>query len=139
MARTKSAVVEALERVPLLKDLTKKDRGRLASSMKEATYPAGKEIVMEGRAGIGFFVITGGSAAVSIGGEVIRMLGPGDYFGEMALIDGGMRSATVTADSDLDVLTMSSWTFKGFVQENPTVAWALLGTMAERVRESSQR
>ena len=139
MARTKSAVVEALERVPLLAGLSKKDRGRLASSMKEATFPAGREIVMEGRAGVGFFVITGGSAAVSIGGEVIRMLGPGDYFGEMALIDGGQRSATVTADSELQVLTMSSWTFKGFVQENPTVAWTLLGTMAERMRESSLR
>ena len=139
MARTKTAVVEALERVPLLSGLSKKDRGRLASSMKEATYPAGKEIVVEGRAGIGFFVITGGSAAVSIGGEVVRMLGPGDYFGEMALIDGGKRSATVRADSDLEVLTMSSWTFKSFVQDHPAVAWALLGTMAERMRESTVR
>ncbi len=139
MARTKAAVVEALERVPLLTDLSKRDRGRLASSMKDATYPAGKQIVMEGRSGVGFFVITGGSAAVSIGGEVVRMLGPGDYFGEMALIDGGRRSATVTADSDLDVLTMTSWTFKGFVQENPSVAWALLTTMAERMREGAVR
>ena len=139
MARTNATAAEALERVPLLSEVSKRDRRALASSMKEQRIAAGKQLLVEGRRGVGFFVIAEGSAAVSIGGEVIRMLGPGDYFGEMALVDGGTRSATVTADSEMTVLAMSSWTFKGFVQDNPSVAWALLQTMAQRLRESSLR
>jgi CRP-like cAMP-binding protein len=137
MATTSAA--EALESVPLLADVTRRDRQRLARLMRERTFAPGKEIVVEGRNGVGFFIITDGKAAVSIGDHLITMLGPGDYFGEMALLHGGERSATVTADSELRCLTITAWGFKSFVLEHPNVAWALLQTLAQRSRENAAR
>jgi CRP/FNR family cyclic AMP-dependent transcriptional regulator len=137
MATTSPA--DALEHVPLLAELTQRDRRRLAKTMKERTFPSGREVVVEGRNGVGFFIIADGTAAVSIGDRVIKMLGPGDYFGEMALLHGGERSATVTADTELRCLTITAWGFKTFVLEHPQVAWALLQTLAQRMRENATR
>jgi CRP/FNR family cyclic AMP-dependent transcriptional regulator len=134
-----TAPADALEQVPLLSELTQRDRQRLAKTMKERSFPAGREVVVEGRNGVGFFIIVDGTAAVTIGGRVVTMLGPGDYFGEMALLHGGQRSATVTADSELRCMTITSWGFKSFVQDHPKVAWSLLQTLALRVRESATR
>jgi CRP/FNR family transcriptional regulator, cyclic AMP receptor protein len=139
MAASKASTVAALEQVPLLAELTKRDRQRLAQTMADRTYPPGKQVVVEGRGGIGFFIIVDGKAAVSIGDRVVRVLGPGDYFGEMALLQGDQRSATVTADTELHCLGVTAWNFKQFVTENPSVAWALLQTLAERLREASAR
>jgi CRP/FNR family transcriptional regulator, cyclic AMP receptor protein len=137
MATTSSAA--ALEQVPLLSELTQRDRQRLAKTMKERTFPPGREVVVEGRNGVGFFIIADGNAAVSIGDRVIKILGPGDYFGEMALLHGGERSATVTADTELRCLTITSWGFKAFVQEHPQVAWGLLQSLAQRMQENAAR
>ena len=137
MARKQTSAASALERVPLLAGMNDKARGRLAKTMKDRTFKQGREVVAQGRTGAGFFLITEGEAVVTIGGEVIRTLGPGDYFGEMALLDGAPRSATVTAQTELSCLTISSWGFKAFVQENPQVAWDMLQRLAERLRESS--
>jgi CRP/FNR family transcriptional regulator, cyclic AMP receptor protein len=137
MATTSSAA--ALEQVPLLSELTQRDRQRLAKTMKERTFPPGREVVVEGRNGVGFFIIADGNAAVSIGDRVIKMLGPGDYFGEMALLHGGERSATVTANTELRCLTITSWGFKAFVQEHPQVAWGLLQSLAQRMQENAAR
>jgi CRP/FNR family transcriptional regulator, cyclic AMP receptor protein len=137
MATTSPA--DALEQVPLLSEVTQRDRQRLAKTMKERTFPAGREVVVEGRNGVGFFIIADGTAAVSIGNRVIKMLGPGEYFGEMALLHGGERTATVTADSELHCLTITSWGFKSFVQEHPKVAWAMLQTLAQRMHENAAR
>lgn len=139
MAKAVSTSVASLERVPMLAELSKRERQQLAKSMKTRTFPPGKQVVIQGRRGIGFFVISDGTAAVSIGDNVVRVLGPGDYFGEMALIDGDVRSATITADSALECLTITSWEFKAFVLEHPNVAWSLLRTMADRVREAGAR
>jgi CRP-like cAMP-binding protein len=137
MATTTAAA--ALEHVPLLADVSKRDRQKLASMMRERTFAPGKEIVVEGRNGVGFFIIAEGKAAVSIGDHLISVLGPGDYFGEMALLHGGERSATVTADTELRCLTITAWGFKSFVIEHPNVAWALLQTLAQRSRENAAR
>jgi len=134
-----TSTVEALEQVPLLAELTKRDRQRLARSLIERTFPPGKQIVIEGRGGVGFFLIVEGKAIVSVGDRVVRALGPGDYFGEMALLDGDQRSATVTADTELRCLGMTSWNFKSFVQDNPSVAWALLQSLAGRLRAETAR
>ena len=140
MARTAtSSSADTLEKVPLLEGLTKRDRQRLARSMKSRTFPAGSQVVVEDRRGVGFFIIVDGKAAVTIGGRVVEALGPGDYFGEMALIQGDRRTATVTADSDLECLSLTSWEFKPFVAEHPSVAWALLQTLAQRLRDNADR
>ena len=131
---TLSSSADTLEQVPLLDELSKRDRQRLAKALRERTFRSGQEIVVEGRTGDGFFIILEGKAAVTIGGKLIQVIGPGDYFGEMALLDGGERTATITADGELRCATMTAWDFKSFVLDNPKVAWAMLQTLASRVR-----
>ena len=134
MPQSATSSTDTLEQVPLLEELTKRDRQRLAQSMKERTFASGQEIVVEGKSGVGFFIILEGKAAVTIGGKLVQALGPGDYFGEMALLDGGERTATITSDGELRCATMTSWAFKSFVIDNPKVAWAMLQALAQRVR-----
>ena len=90
---------QLLRRVPLFSDLNDKEREEIAGSMKRRTFQPGQEIAVEGESGVGFFVIEDGQAKVSVHGDEVRRLGPGDYFGEIALIAQSARTATVTADS----------------------------------------
>jgi CRP/FNR family transcriptional regulator, cyclic AMP receptor protein len=133
-----NAIVDSLHEVPLFADLSRRDLARLADSMQVLSFPAGKEVVAEGKGGVGFFVILEGSARVTQGGEERGSLGAGDYFGEMALIDGDDRMASIHADSDMRCGVMSPWTFRPFVKDHPEVAWALLTAMVKRVRESQR-
>src|SRR5262249_34719321 len=87
-------------------------------------------ITTQGETGLGFFVIEDGNASVSRDEQVVRNLGPGDFFGEVALIDEGPRSATVVATTDLSCRGMTAWEFKPFVEEHPDVAGALLQPLA---------
>jgi CRP/FNR family transcriptional regulator, cyclic AMP receptor protein len=134
-----SAPTELVQGIPLFADLNKKELQGVASSMKERTFNAGQTIASEGQSGIGFFVISEGNAKVTQGGQERGTLGPGDYFGEIALIDDGMRTASVTADSDLRVYGLTSWEFRPIVESNASIAWKLLQTMAARLREAEGR
>jgi CRP-like cAMP-binding protein len=91
---------------------------------------------MEGATGTGFFIVVEGNATVSVSGEQRATLGPGDSFGEIALIDEGTRSATITAATDLRCYGLTAWEFRPFVEEHPQVAWPLLKQMARRLREA---
>jgi CRP-like cAMP-binding protein len=133
------APVELLQRVPLFESFEKGDLERLARSFKERTFDAGSTVAGEGKTGAGFFVIESGEATVSVHGDERRSLGPGDYFGEIALIDDGARSATVTAVSDLRCYGLTSWEFRPLVESNASIAWKLLETMAQRLRAAQQR
>jgi CRP-like cAMP-binding protein len=132
-------VVETLKVVPLFTGVREKELRRLAKVMRESRFNEGEAITTEGRSGIGFFVIEDGNATVSLRGQIIRTLGPGDHFGEIALIDEGPRSATVTATTDLSCRGMAAWEFRSFVQEHPEVAWPLLATLASRLRDAEER
>jgi len=134
-----SAPPELVKGVPLFADLDKRELQGLASSMKERTFNTGQTIASEGQTGIGFFVIAEGTAKVTQGDEERATLGPGDYFGEIALIDDGTRTASVTADSDLKVYGLTSWEFRPLVETNASIAWKLLQTMAKRLREAEGR
>ena len=79
-------------------------------------------------------MIADGNATVSVGGETRATLGPGDYFGEIALIDEGVRSATITAETDLRCYGLTPWEFRPLVEEHPELAWSLLQTLARRLR-----
>jgi CRP/FNR family transcriptional regulator len=127
--------VEALQRVSLLASVERRELERLARLFRERTFPEGSTVTVEGDPGVGFFVIVDGSAEVSVGGELRGALGPGDSFGEMALIDEGPRSATVVAATDLRCLGLSAWDFKPFVEEHPPVAWSMMQALARRLRE----
>jgi CRP-like cAMP-binding protein len=132
-----SAPVEALRKVPLFANLDEKDLDQLARQMHERRFPEGAEVTTEGAGGAGFFVIAEGNADVSIGGQHRTTLGPGDHFGEVALIDDGVRSASITAATDLLCYGLTPWEFRPFVEDHPQVAWALLETLARRAREQS--
>jgi CRP-like cAMP-binding protein len=129
-----AAPVELIQRVPLFAGLDRKELEDLAGWFKERTFSEGDEVVSEGRGGIGFFVIEDGQAGVNVGGEERASLGPGDHFGEVALIDEGARSATITAKSNLRTYGLTSWEFRPLVENNASIAWKLLQTMAKRLR-----
>lgn len=122
---------QLLRRVPLFSDLDNRELEQIAGSMKRRQFSAGQEIAREGESGVGFFVIQDGNAKVSVHGDERRRLGPGDYFGEIALIAQGARTATVTAESDLTALGMTFWDFRPLVEGNASIAWKLLQAFAK--------
>ena len=132
------APLELLQRVPIFADFDRGDLQRLARSFKERTFEAGKTVAAEGKSGAGFFVIESGEASVSVRGEERAKIGAGDYFGEIALIDDGARSATITADTDLHCFGLTSWEFRPLVESNASIAWKLLETLAKRLRAAQQ-
>jgi len=134
------APVDLLEQVPLFEGLPRDELEGLAGSFKERHFRAGDSVAVEGSGGIGFFVIADGTASVDIHGEKRGQLGPGDYFGEVALIDEhARRTATITAETDLTCYGMTPWQFRPFVETNAQVAWRLLQVMARRLREAEQQ
>jgi CRP/FNR family cyclic AMP-dependent transcriptional regulator len=127
-----------LAQVPLFSGVKPKELQKLGKRMSVRSFNEGDEITTEGKSGIGFFVIEDGEASVSVGGKIVRTLGPGEHFGEVALIDSGPRSATIIANTDLRCRGMSAWEFRPFVEEHPEVAWALLETLVGRLRQAEE-
>jgi CRP/FNR family cyclic AMP-dependent transcriptional regulator len=119
--------------------LSKKELTGLAKNAHERTFPAGAVLTEQDEAGVTFGIIMEGQAAVSVHGRPARTLGPGDYFGEMALIDHSYRSATITAETELRCLLFTAWVFRPFAMEHPETAWALLEMMVQRVRDAEAR
>ena len=128
------APVEVLRRVRLFADLDAKEVEEIALLFKERRFPAGETIIREGTGGAAFYVIETGEVTVTIGGEERATLKEGDYFGEIALIDEGARTATITASTDLVCYGLTYWEFRPLVQHNATIAWNLLQTLAKRLR-----
>jgi CRP-like cAMP-binding protein len=128
--------VELLQRIPLFAGLEPRELERLGESFKERTFGAGDTVATEGESGAGFFVIESGEAVVKVGDEEVRRLGPGDYFGDIALIDMGARSASIMADSELHCYGLTFWDFRPLVESDARIAWPLLQAMAKRLREA---
>ena len=126
--------VAALRRVQLFADMDRREAEQIARVIKERRFAKGETVIMEGSGGAAFFFIESGEAKVSRKGVEIATLGPGDHFGEIALIDGGPRSATVTAMSDLVCYGITFWEFRPLVEKNGTMAWKLLQALAKRLR-----
>jgi CRP-like cAMP-binding protein len=121
------AATDDLKRVPLFADLDRRQLKKLAGQFREHAAPAGSVPVREGTmSGVGFFVIVEGEASVSVDGTVVATLGPGDHFGEIALVSEAERTATVTAATDLRLLEIPFYDFREFALENPDVTWKLL-------------
>ena len=132
-----AGAVDLLKQVPLFSDLDRKELERVAASMKERTFSAGDTVTAEGSSGVGFFVIESGSAKVTVGGQERRQLGPGDYFGEVALLNESARTATITAESDLKCYGLTSWEFRPLVETHSTIAWKLLQAMSKTYQSPS--
>ena len=132
--RVAEGAADLLMRVPIFSDLDRKERERIAASMKQRTFKAGDAVTSEGQSGIGFFVIESGEATVTVGGDERRRLGPGDYFGEVALLNESPRTATITADTELRCFGLTSWEFRPLVETHSSIAWKLLQAMSKTYR-----
>jgi CRP-like cAMP-binding protein len=129
---------DVLKSVPLFADLSKGELKDVAAAAREELYSPGQDIVTEGQSGGPFFCITEGRADVYVGEKKINDLGPGSYFGEMALLEGGTRSATIRAETHVKALAISSWNFLALLQDNWDIAKKVLAVLSRRVRELEQ-
>ncbi len=124
-----------LQRVPLFAELSGRQRRKLASNFRERTFKPGIDVVREGSmSGMGFFVVAAGEATVSVGGVEVAQLWAGDYFGELALVSKGERTATVTARTELRCLEIAFSDFREFAHANPDVTWKLLQHVVSMLR-----
>jgi CRP/FNR family cyclic AMP-dependent transcriptional regulator len=111
----------------------------LASEFMARTYAAGETLAEEGQSGRTLIVIESGTVTVSVHGEEVGQLGPGDAFGEMSLIDRSARSATVKADTEVQGYQLPVWSFRPLIESHPEVTWSLLEALAQRVRAAEGR
>jgi CRP/FNR family cyclic AMP-dependent transcriptional regulator len=128
--------LEHLAGVPMFRALSKKDLGRVARLAEDYQVPKGQVLVAEGKRESQFYLIVDGRARVTRARRTVAKLGPGDYFGELALLDPGPRNATVTAESDMEVLELGSREFGGLLEEVPGIARKLLAGLARRLHEA---
>jgi CRP/FNR family transcriptional regulator len=127
---------DTLRKVPLFADLDNRELEQIASSMRERRFQPGDVVTQEGSGGVGFFVVEEGEAEVDVGGEARGSIGPGDYFGEIALINESPRTATLTAKTEMLCYGMTPWDFRPLVESNSAIAWKLLTAMAEKMKEA---
>jgi pyruvate,water dikinase len=127
--------VAALQRVALFAGMDRRQSEQIARLLKERRFQKGETVILEGSGGAAFFLIDSGEATVSQKGVVLRTMGPGDHFGEIALIDGGPRMATVTASTDLVCYGLTFWEFRPLIERNGTIAWKILQELVKRLRE----
>ena len=133
-----NVLIEWLRQVPLFSACSNRELRAIAGVVKEVDHPKGTVIATEGDPGVGLFVIVDGEAEVTIGGKRMAILRRGDFFGEIALLDGGPRSATVSARTDMRLLGLTEWVFRGLLQEHPSIAVKTLESMAGRLRAATQ-
>ena len=130
-------VVKLLGKVPLFSGASRAQIEAAGQAFKDVEHDAGDVLAREGQSGVGFFVISEGTADVSVGGRVRASLGPGDLFGEISLLDDGPRTATVTATSAVRALGITAWTFRGLLRDHPGLALSVLEVMAARLRSAT--
>jgi CRP/FNR family transcriptional regulator, cyclic AMP receptor protein len=124
-----------LKKVSLFAGIPDAQLQRIANGVKERKFERGASIVSAGDPGHGFYLIVQGEAEVTRDGRTIRKLGPGDYFGELALVTETPRTATVVAKEPTTCLALTRWDFKGILDSNPAIAIRLLETVASRIQE----
>jgi CRP-like cAMP-binding protein len=130
----KKEAVDMLGSVPLFEGLSKKELDLIYREAKQTEFEPGHDIVEQGATGVGFHLILDGKADVLVGGRKRATLGPGDYFGEMSLLDGGPRSATVKTATDVRTLALTSWTFLPLLDKMPSIARKMLVELSRRLR-----
>jgi CRP/FNR family transcriptional regulator, cyclic AMP receptor protein len=131
--------LDLIRGIPLFAEADDRFLEQLAGDFMERTFAAGETIAEEGEPGRTFVVIETGEVTVTVHGQEVGRLGPGDAFGEMALIDKSARSATVKADTEVRGYQLPVWSFRPFVEGHPEMAWALLEALAQRVRDAEAR
>jgi len=128
------ASADVLKKVPLFAGLDDRELEQISATMRERRFSNGDTVTEEGAGGAGFFIVEEGTADVSVDGQPRGSIGAGDYFGEIALLTGSDRTATITATSDMVCWGMTPWDFRPLVESNSTIAWKLLTAMAGKLR-----
>jgi CRP/FNR family cyclic AMP-dependent transcriptional regulator len=131
----RDAKIARLSQVPMFSACSKKDLETVARLADELTIDEGQEIIHEGETGREFYIVMDGKATVKRGGRDVGTLGAGDYFGELALLDGQKRDATVTATAPTEVLVIGVREFVTLLEDVPQLTRKLLGGMARRLHE----
>jgi CRP/FNR family cyclic AMP-dependent transcriptional regulator len=134
VAKKTSQFAELLKTVPIFSSCSPKELAGIAAIVKEVEFPPGKVITKEGQTGIGMHIVVEGETKVQIGGRTRRRLGPGAFFGEIALLDGGPRTATVVAETPVKTLAIPAWSFKALVRSQPALALKMLEETCRRLR-----
>lgn len=134
-----NAEADHLAQVRLFGGCTRKELQELASITTGVDIHAGQVLCQEGHVGSEFFVVATGDATVTIDGDYVATIGPGEFFGEMALLDGGRRGATVTATTDMHVLVMSRHEFVVLLADVPTVSRRMLEALSSRLRTADMQ
>lgn len=140
MARSKRSAaksVEMLRVVPLFSNLSDRQLRSIIGQAKEVFFPAGREICKQGETGVGMHVVLEGQTKVQINGRTRRKLGPGAFFGEIALLDGGPRTASVIAETDVHTISIPHWNFRTLLKEQPPLALKMLEETCKRLREEN--
>jgi CRP/FNR family transcriptional regulator, cyclic AMP receptor protein len=127
-----------LATVPLFKGLSKRELQLIARLVKEQRYAAGSNIMETGTPGHGLYIIQSGAASVLRDGRTIARLKPGDFFGEVAMLDAGTRTATVQAEADTVCLTLASWEIKPLLMDHAAITYKMLQEVVRRLREQRQ-
>lgn len=135
MARTDEKL-EHLKQVPLFSQCSRKDLETIGRESDEISVEAGRVLIEEGKPGHEFFLILEGSASVHRRGQQIATLGPGKFFGELSLLDGGPRTATVKAETPMELLVLGTREFAGLLDSVPGLAHTMLGAVATRLRNA---
>ena len=133
--RKQDAYLEHLSKVPMFTACSKKELLQIGRTAEDVKFKAGTELITEGKVGREFFVIFDGKARVTRNGKEIAVLGPGDYFGELALLDRAARNATVTTTTDMEALVLEERSFRGILQEIPSMTNKLMVGMARRLHD----
>jgi CRP/FNR family cyclic AMP-dependent transcriptional regulator len=134
-----TATIQALRATDLFSSLSRRSLKKVAESAKVIHHPAGKQLVTEGGIGVGFHLIVEGTVSVVVGGKRRGRMEPGQYFGDMSMIDGGPRSATITTETPVTMIYLSAWNFRPILKAEPEIARALLLVMCARLRAAEKR
>ena len=133
----KTDPTESLRRVPLLAGLDRKELELLAKLAKEQRYEPGATIVKSGASGHGLYIIKEGTVSVVRDGQKVASMGPGQFFGEISVLDGGPRTADVKADTETVCLTLISWEIKPLLMDNAAISYKMLLEMVKRLRSQA--
>jgi CRP/FNR family transcriptional regulator, cyclic AMP receptor protein len=132
--RSRRERADALARVPLFADLGRRHLNQLADAAQIVSYRQGTTVIREGDPGATLFVIVDGTADVSRGGRTLATLSPGEFFGEVSLLDGGPRTASIVAQTPLTAVRLFRTPFYRLVQAEPAIGVRVLAELARRIR-----
>ena len=135
----RNSYLDSLSQIQLFSSMSKRDLQKIAKASDEIDVAAGKMLVEQGTRGREAFVVIEGSATVKRNGRKVATIGPGDHFGELALLDGGPRTATIVADTPMRVLVIGQREFAGVLDEVPGLAHKVLSSLASTIRELDQK